>query len=427
MMANSNNRRRNLILNLINHLGPISRTELINLTGFRPANVGVIIKELLDEKIIIEAGLAANSHGRKRVLLAMNSHHLYAIGISVQPSHVTLLAACIDGTVLTEQVVQTQDSTTDETLLDRVARHTEGILQQFADKEVLGIAIAQSSFDHTHYKLEHSLAYNRMHYFDWVRYDLKPRLEAVSGMPVEIFSEEGREVLSVLAEYRYGVAKGVENFLVITLVNGIGCGIFANGAPISGATGQAGQIGHMLMDYGAQNPPICYCGKPGCVETQASYPALVAHLEDAMAHGVLTSLRTHIDPEKGITVEAIRKALAEGDQLCMYHVKAVARRIGAAIANVINLLNPEVVVLNGFMMELGEYFLKHLEEATRENTLSFFKEFAFCISPEENRLLPLGAVSLIFASYLSSEDYKWVYRLQPGDLEAYSFTEAEDI
>ena len=170
-----------------------------------------------------------------------------------------------------------------------------------------------------------------------------------------------------------------------------------------------------MIDYGNATQKLCFCGKPGCVETQTAYPALASQLSAAMEQGVFSSLGSHMDPERGITVEAVRKALDEGDRMCMHYVKAIAQRLGVAIANAVNLLNPELVVLHGFMLELGDYFLEQLEGSLRENTLSIASDFSLKVSGAMEELLPLGAVAEIFSGYLRSEDYKWVYQLKKND------------
>ena len=80
------------------------------------------------------------------------------------------------------------------------------------------------------------------------------------------------------------------------------------------------------------------------------------------------------------------------------------------IANAVNLLNPELVVLYGFMLDLGDYFLQKLEQSLRENVLSIASDFELRVSASMDALLPLGAVAEVFSQYLHSDDYKWVYR-----------------
>ena len=415
--------KRNLILNTISHLGPISRTELISLTDYRPASVSAIIKDLLDAQLIVETGYSSTGHGRKRVLLEINKAHLCAISLAFHTGSVTCVVAQIDGTILYQDDLSVI-GTPKEELISLITHRVEALLLTYRNKEIVGIGICEPLYDPTSYRPEFSFLSNYLHYNDWVKLGLKPRLEALSGLRVETYSGV---VLPAMVERHFGAGKGVDNFVCVELSNGIGSSLCLNGRPVAGATGRAGELGHTVIDSGNASQKLCFCGKPGCVETETAYPALISQLTAAMEQGVFSSLPSHMDSERGITVEAIRKALDEGDRMCMHCVKAIALRLGVAIANAVNLLNPELVVLYGFMIGLGDYFLQQLEQAIRENVISVAGDFELRVSPALEENLPLGAVAEIFSSYLRTDDYKWVYQLQPSDLEEYNLIETGEI
>lgn len=409
MPHNSHFHKRHLILNIINHLGPISRTELINITDYRPATVTDIIKELLDEQLIAETGNYSTGHGRRRTLLEINKEHLCGIGISFSSDSVTLILSQFDGTILRQDNFSFSPDTPKETLIEQIAAHTLTLADDLDDKEILGIGIGDPAHDPTSYQSGHSLHINYSHFNDWVHFGLKPKLETLTGLRVETYSPV---TLPVMAEQRFGVAKGAQNFICVELSNGIGSSICCNGMAVGGANGVAGELGHMVIDYASPSPKLCYCGKPGCAETSTAYPALVSQLEAALERGIFSVLNSHLDGSRRITVSAIRKALEENDRMCMYYVKEVATRLGVVIANIVNLLNPELIVLNGFMLQLGDYFLDQLKSAIRENVLSVASDFDIRISDPLATILPLGAVAEIFSSYLRSDDFKWIYQLQ---------------
>ena len=188
MPHDSHFRKRNLILNIISHLGPISRTELINLTDFRPASVSAIIKELLDEQMIVETGYTSTGYGRKRVLLEINKSHLCAIGLSFSPGSVTFLVAQIDGTTLHRENVPVSLGMPKEALIEQIVERTGELLQMFRDKNIVGIGIGEPLYDPTSYQPEYSLLNNYLHINDWVKLQLKPRLEALSNLRVETYN-----------------------------------------------------------------------------------------------------------------------------------------------------------------------------------------------------------------------------------------------
>jgi len=418
MPHNSHFHRQYLILNIINHLGPISRTELINLTDYRPATVTDIIKELLDAGLIAETGNFSAGHGRKRTLLEMNQTHLCAIGISFFSKSVIMIVSQFDGTILKQEKLPFSPDAAKDVLIDEIIAKVQALSEEFSERKLLGIGIGEPAHDPTYYHGDHSLPANFAHFNDWIRLDLKLRLHELLKLPVETYSAVE---LPVMAEKRFGAAKGVQDFICIELSNGIGASICCNGTAVTGAKGIAGELGHTVIHHGDTPEKLCYCGKPDCVENQTAFPALVSEIKSALNRGVFSSVTSHMEPDGKITVQAIRKALDEKDRMCMHLTKTLAKRLGVVIANAINILNPKLLVLSGFMLQLGDYFLEQLELAIHENTLFLMDDFELVISDSQEHILPLGAVAEICSSYLHSHDFKWVYELQPSDLEERTF------
>lgn len=409
MAYNSHGFKRYLILNMISHLGPISRTELIELTDYRPASVSDIIKELLDEKLIVESGHASVGHGRKRTMLELNKGHLCAVGLSFTNDCVNIVLSRADGSIVEQTSKPMAADVSKEVLVVDIIRQIEMLLEVHRDKRVIGIGISEPLFDPTAYRYGSSLAANYSHFNDWIAVSLIPQLEQRFDILVKSYSSV---ILPAMAEQRFGTAKGAQNFVCVELSNGIGSSLCCNGMPVAGAKGMAGELGHTVIEFGKRNNRLCYCGKPDCVEADTAYPALVSAIMDAIDRGVFSSLV----PGKPITVEAIREALDSGDRMCMHFVREAAVRIGLVIANTVNLLNPELVVLHGFMLKLGGYFLQHLEQSLRENVLTIAADFQLKTSDAMESLLPLGAVAEIFTAYLRSNDYQWVYQLTNSDI-----------
>ena len=114
-----------------------------------------------------------------------------------------------------------------------------------------------------------------------------------------------------------------------------------------------------------------------------------------------------------LTIDDIRKATESGDILCRHYIRQAAEHLGIAIANTVMLLNPEMVVLYGHMLSLGDYFLTHLKTTVTENLSpkSRIDDDHIIVSPNLQDQLPLGAISELFAGYLKKEDFSWVYQL----------------
>ncbi len=408
MAYNSYEFKRNLLLNLISHLGPLSRTELVEMTDYRPASVTDIIRELLEEGLIVETGFTSAGAGRKRVMLSINKDNLCAIGIAFSAEAVRFVVSTIDGRILGQDQCVMTDVAQKDALIDHIAKTVRILADRFSDKRIVGIGISEPLVDPSAYRKDNSLIANYSHFNDWIHLSLKPLLEQQFGLMVNSYSGV---TLPAMAERRFGQAKGCQNFISIELSNGIGSSICCNGLPVGGATGVAGELGHTVISYSGNGQKLCYCGKPDCVEVTTAFPALAAAISRDRESGVFSSL----PQDQPLTVSAIREAVEQGDRMCRHHVKETAQRIGVVIANAVNLLNPELVVLHGFMLALGPYFTIHLEQSLRENVLAISSGFQLKISDSMETLLPLGAVAEVFSAYLRTGDYQWVYQLNSSD------------
>ena len=393
--------RRYVILNLIHAFGPISRTELADISGFRPATVGELAKALMDEGLVAETGFASSSAGRRRTMLELNRRGIGAVGIAIAPARATAVLARLDGTIVQEEVCLRRPDCTQEALVGLIAGCVEKLLESARDMRLVGIGIGDPLYDPASYLSAGSISANYGHFNDWVHLLLKPRLEERFSLPVRTLSAV---TLPALVERQYGMAKGSDNFICVELSNGIGASLVSGGVAVSGAHGVAGELGHTIVDINAHQ--LCYCGKAGCVELGASFPELARNIAKAIERGAGTDLR----PED-ITPAGIRAALDRGDKLCRFYVERAARQAGTAIANAVNLLNPDRVVLYGFMLELGDYYLDRLREAIREQTLELAGNYEICTSPALESKIPLGAAAEMFTRFLRSDEYRWVYNM----------------
>lgn len=410
MLPNSHFQRHRLILNMINHLGPISRTSLIALTGYRPATVGTIVSELLEKDLIMETGSRSSGQGRKRIMLEINKAHICGAGIAFTAKYITFIVTQFDGTILTESELTLSDRDDKTTLINKITEHLQALLSQYADRFFAGIGICKPLVDPISYR-GHADPGGDLR-AAWISQAMAPALQTATGLPVQVFSAV---TLPAQAEHRFGVAKDTDDFIWVELSNGIGTSIFSGGHAIGGADGTAGELGHTRISND-QATQLCYCGKPGCVEAVAAWPALISDIRKALQDGVISRLQGQ-QPAKELTVQDIRMALDQGDPVCGYYVRRAASAIGTAIANSVNLLNPRLIVLYGFMLELGEHFLRPLEQAIRENTVFSSANFELRISTSSERIMPLGAVANIFSSYLQADDYRWVYQLSKKDFK----------
>ncbi|HUW45104.1 MAG TPA: ROK family protein [Dehalococcoidia bacterium] len=161
---------------------------------------------------------------------------------------------------------------------------------------------------------------------------------------------------AALGEFYFGAARGVRNFIYITLSTGIGGGIVIDGKIYNGAIGTAGEVGHMTIDA---EGPICNCGNRGCWETLASGTALAREARHRIKEGVRTSILEYAegDVEK-VTAQVIHSAAEQGDSLAKELIARTGYYVGVGLANLINIFNPELIVIGGGLSNIGDMLLE---------------------------------------------------------------------
>jgi glucokinase len=160
---------------------------------------------------------------------------------------------------------------------------------------------------------------------------------------------------AALAELHFGAGRGARHFIYITISTGIGGGIVIDGELYSGSTGLAGELGHMTLEA---RGPLCSCGNYGCWETLASGTALAKEAVRRIEEGVPTTLLEHAGGDRNkVTAEVIEKAAEAGDALAKELIARTSEYLGIGLANLINIFNPERIVIGGGLSRMGDKLL----------------------------------------------------------------------
>jgi glucokinase len=174
---------------------------------------------------------------------------------------------------------------------------------------------------------------------------------------------------AALGEFHLGAGRSTRHFIYVTISTGIGGGIIIDGKIYIGATGIAGEIGHMTIEV---NGPLCSCGNRGCWESLASGTALAREARHEIEKGAKTSILEHADGDmKKVTAEVIHDAAQQGDLLAKELITQIGRYFGVGLANLINIFNPEVIAIGGGLSNIGDTLL---EPAFNEAETRAFQE-----------------------------------------------------
>lgn len=188
------------------------------------------------------------------------------------------------------------------------------------------------------------------------------------GIPVAITNDANA---AAIGEMTYGVARGMKNFIMITLGTGVGSGIVCNGQLVYGSDGFAGELGHVVVDYGPDARP-CGCGRKGCLETYCSATGIVRTANEMLLKDPRPSLLRNI-PIEDITGLEVSKAAQAGDQLAIEVLRFTGETLGKACANFALFNSPEAFVFFGGPTKSGDFIMKPLQKAYDENILYIYK------------------------------------------------------
>ena len=183
---------------------------------------------------------------------------------------------------------------------------------------------------------------------------------------------------AALGEHRFGAGKGVNNLILLTLGTGIGGGIIINGKLYSGPCGSAGEIGHMTIDV---NGPRCSCGNIGCLEMLASGTAVAREAIKRIRQGERSSLTEIVEGKiESITAEKVEVAAQGGDSLALEVILKAANYLGVGMVNLVNIFNPEMIIVGGGMAKMGDLLLDPARQVVRER--------AFQLPAQAVRIVP---------------------------------------
>ena len=322
-----------------------SRTDLARWTGLSRATVSALIEELGYAGVVEEhegpVTAAPRSSGRPPVLLSLVPGAGFAVGLDFGHEHIRVAICDLSGELVAEDFSPAEvDHAPTESLdlareLVRAALRGAGIVPE----RVLGVGMGLAAPIH---KATGEIATEGI-LPGW--HGIRPAHEMQARLGVAVELENDANV-GALGEKVFGAARGVDDLIYVRVSAGIGAGLILGGRPYRGFGGVAGEIGHVLADPAG---PICRCGNRGCLETIASPPAVAALLE-----------RSSGEP---VGVERLLELVAAKDRRARRAVADAGEAVGRALSMLVNVLNPELVVVGGDLAPAGPMLLDPIRAA----------------------------------------------------------------
>ncbi len=378
-----------LILDHLLTQSPQSRANLAHLTGLNRSTISSLVSELIALGLVREVGLeTAESRGRPGILLELNPGGGCIIGIEMQAEHVVVILTDFTARILWQRQVDIEKGLPQDEVLaltdDLIAAAVRA--GQANQLKLLGIGLGVSGL----VDAEHGVLMFAPN-LSWRNIDFRERWQERFGVPLYI---ENDGSAAALGEYYFGVAKGCENFIYLGTGVGLAGGLMLNGQPYRGAGGFAGELGHIIVESGGE---LCSCGRRGCWETLISTPAVMRGIVHALENGAPSLIPQLVGGDYSrLTMQLVVSAANQGDRLAQDTLSDVALHLGTGIANLINIFNPEMIVLGGSLTAAGHYLLPPINAIIQAEALGApARMVALALSSQGTYASVKGAVALV--------------------------------
>ena len=350
---------RNIILKTIRQEGPISRSAIAKKNGLSPTTVSLAIQEFLKHGLVTEASIGKSSGGRKPILIQFSPENHFVIGIAITNDEIMISKMDLEAKVIKQKIFPISNLT-GELLIGHLLKVTEAFLEDCPDlKKCIGISVISPGiidvqegiiYENTKLKLKN------IHLKEILKKNFK----------LNIWLENDANAIA-LAEKQYGAYKKYNNLVYITLGDGVGAGIIVNGSILRGRSGGVGEFGHISIDI---NGILCDCGNRGCLENYISWPSICLKIISSIEKGQETIMLEAAEGDKNkITHSIFRSALEKGDLLAREIMEEVAVYLSAGIVNMVNLINPDIIILGGKIAYNNHFLISRVKQLVLANAL----------------------------------------------------------
>ncbi len=375
--------KRQIIAHMVTH-GESTLSELTRRLHISIPTMTKLVGELIEDQIVVDNGKIETSGGRRPNIFGLANTAIYFAGLDVCRDRLGFVITDLKNNVLDRReasdfrLIDTTECLSE--LLDR----TEHFLADCSidRNKILGLGVCISGRVNPRTGRSYK-------YFTTEPQSLRELIETRTGIRTLI--ENDMRARSY-AEY-YGRVRDAQHVIYLHLGKGVGIGIIIDGKLYYGKSGFAGEFGHTPF---FDNEIICACGKKGCLETEVSGMAIERKMISKIEEGVNTILREQYDRTGSIHIDDIIKAAKHDDNLSIELIEEAGEKIGKSVAFLINIFNPELVIIGGNLAQAGDYLMLPMKSAVNKYSLSLvYNDTAFRLTSMGEESGALGAAMLI--------------------------------
>jgi glucokinase-like ROK family protein len=394
-------RQRNLaaLLELLRRHGLLTRTELAQLSGLNRATITRLVRELIVAGLVCEDGVQASAGGRPAIPLRLNSQAGIIIGAEIGYAAISAIVTDFTPTILTRIEKPLHPGASHEEELEQALQVICAAYEEAGrfGRPIMGLGLGVPGLVDS---ATGTLLFAPN--LGWTDVPLKKILEDRLNIPVLV---DNVASVSALGESTFGAAQNRNVVLYLSTQGGLGGRIVTHGQILRGASGFAGEVGHMTVADGGRR---CNCGRTGCWETFASQMALLRDVSERLEAGEPSILRDMAPDSLQITVAMVAEAANCGDELARSALSNVGHWLGVGLANLINMLNPDLVVIGGSLSAGHRVLLPVIESVLATEVLRWVRkdcEITFAAHGADTCLF--GCVATVYREVLS-QPHRWL-------------------
>ena len=382
------------ILNLIREQGSISRSEVAKQIGLSLPTVSRLVDSLVQkERLVVDLGTRSSDRGRPPNMVCFAGDQNYVIGLSIGRVHIAGVLTNLNAEVIAEDRIPTDASQGFQSVVQCSANLVRNLIERarIREENMLGVGIAIGGLiDARRNRIVYSST------FGWEDVNLSEGLNELIHKPVKL--DHDARVMA-LGEMEFGEIGAIHDFVCVQLGFGIGSSFIVDRKPYYGKNGMAGELGHITVVKDSTRE--CSCGKKGCLEAYASGKAIAEKAQEEFSQSSFLNELCENDINN-VSAETVALAAKQGDELCRRILLEAAEYIGIGLADVVNLYNPEAIILGGSLVQAGDFWIERIRQVVVERALYHIAKNVLIIpSKLGNRGRILGAVALILNEILN--------------------------
>lgn len=381
------------VLDIIRTKGPINKSQIAKLAELSIPTIMKISDELTEAGLIQVVGKGESNGGKRPELLEIIPNAYYMVGVDIGRSRTISIVMNLDGNIIGKKMMKTGKTNPPGNLIERTIELIGHTIQEskILIDDILGIGVVTPGLINNE---DGKVVFSPD--FGWENVDMKTQIEKTFQIPVKI--ENSNRALA-LGEGWFGVAEFSNYYICINLGHGIGSAIMEKGKFYRGNSGSSGEIGHMTLEKGG---PTCDCGNRGCLEALASGNAIAEQAKEAIRNKKRTSILKYADNDiDKVEAKEVFDAAKAGDVLANEIIDQAIEYMGIGIANYINLLDPDLIVLAGGMVNAGDFLVERLKDTIKNRKMKFAgSNVKFRVTKLGMDSAAIGAAVLILKSFI---------------------------